>query len=50
MSTNPQDYNNGSGITTEPGTPAKPGKLLAGRPIPLLRRCSVPIFAKQSNK
>lgn len=28
MSGNPQDYSNGSGITTEPGTPAKPGKLL----------------------
>lgn len=28
MSTNPQDYRNGSGITTEPGSPAKPGKLL----------------------
>lgn len=28
MSTNPQDYLNGSGIVTEPGSPAKPGKLL----------------------
>lgn len=28
MSTNPQDYMNGSGITTEPGSPAKAGKLL----------------------
>lgn len=28
MSTNPQDYLNGSGIITEPGSPAKPGKLL----------------------
>lgn len=28
MSTNPQDYLNGSGIITEPGSPVKPGKLL----------------------
>lgn len=28
MSTNLQDYQNGSGILTEPGSPAKPGKLL----------------------
>lgn len=28
ISTNPQDYSNGSGITTEPSTPVKPGKLL----------------------
>lgn len=28
MSANPQDYSNGSGVLTEPGTPAKPGKLL----------------------
>lgn len=28
ISTNPQDYSNGSGVTTEPGTPAKPSKLL----------------------
>lgn len=28
MSTNLQDYKNGSGIPTEPGSPAKPGKLL----------------------
>lgn len=28
MSGNPQDYSNGSGFTTEPGTPAKAGKLL----------------------
>lgn len=28
MSTNPQDYLNGSGIPTEPASPAKPGKLL----------------------
>lgn len=28
MSTNPQDYLNGSGIPTEPGSPVKAGKLL----------------------
>lgn len=28
ISTNPQDYRNGSGLTSEPGTPVKPGKLL----------------------
>lgn len=80
MSTNPQDYLNGSGILTEPGSPAKPGKLLgkwnrrcglvaqhfgmmnqskllhfstrsqAGRPAPLLRRCSVPVFGKNPCK
>lgn len=31
MSTNLQDYKNGSGIPTEPGSPAKPGKLLGKR-------------------
>lgn len=31
MSTNPQDYLNGSGIITEPGSPVKPGKLLGER-------------------
>lgn len=27
-STNPQDYHNGSGLITEPGTPLKPGNLI----------------------
>lgn len=28
FSTDPQDYRDGSGILTEPGSPAKPGNLL----------------------
>lgn len=72
-----RNYQNGSGVLTEPGSPVKPGKLLgiivtlsvacsgfvifhcstivfidiaAGRPIPLLRRCSLPVFANQGEE
>lgn len=41
------EFNNGAGLITEPGTPAKSTNGIASRPAPLLRRCSVPAFAHQ---